>query len=304
MPTDPLPLPMPPLKPPPLPSPPVSSLYPDWIDLLYLFSTIKIVITCIQNVPQLYLNFVRKSTVGWAVDQVWLDLIGAVLSLAQLFIDAAATGHKDGWLWVGIVGNPAKLGMGLLSMGFDFLFLWQHYVLYADRTELAKRVLIGHHEKVGSMTEEPVEDETEPFLPPRTLVIAPTLTSEPNSPFEDRANRTLPRAIYTGASDIPGPLGARIAFSPPGSAANLQTGTPTTYGASLLPTDTLLRRKSTIVLAAESLVGSAGDFKGVSWREVLRRPSRMGSLIAPDQGESGRSPQGSGSAGSSEQGSL
>jgi cystinosin len=60
-----------------------------------------------------------------------------MLSLAQLFLDAFVS--QD---FSGIVGNPAKLGLSLLAMGFDVLFMFQHYVLYrydSDKSSESER---------------------------------------------------------------------------------------------------------------------------------------------------------------------
>lgn len=45
--------------------------------------------------------------------------------MAQLFLDAFIS--RD---FSGIVGNLAKFGLSFLAMGFDILFMFQHYVLY------------------------------------------------------------------------------------------------------------------------------------------------------------------------------
>ena len=45
--------------------------------------------------------------------------------MAQLFLDASLSNDFSG-----IIGNPAKFGLSLLAMGFDILFIFQHYVLY------------------------------------------------------------------------------------------------------------------------------------------------------------------------------
>ena len=45
--------------------------------------------------------------------------------MAQLFLDAFVA--KD---FSGIAGNLAKFGLSVLAMGFDILFMLQHYVLY------------------------------------------------------------------------------------------------------------------------------------------------------------------------------
>lgn len=37
---------------------------------------------------QAYLNFRRQSTVGWSIENVWLDLIGGLCTFAQQTMDA------------------------------------------------------------------------------------------------------------------------------------------------------------------------------------------------------------------------
>jgi|GEM_PF-2312742 len=94
---------------------------------LYAVSYIKLFISFVKYCPQVYLNFKRKSTVGWSLHNVLLDFTGGLLSLAQLLIDASLSSN-----WSGVVGNPVKFGLALISLVFDIIFLVQHYVLYAD----------------------------------------------------------------------------------------------------------------------------------------------------------------------------
>jgi cystinosin len=86
----------------------------------------KLVITVVKYCPQVWANYQRKSTVGWSINQVLLDLIGGVLSIAQLLIDSSLQGD-----WSGVTGNPVKFGLGNVSIVFDLIFITQHYVLYA-----------------------------------------------------------------------------------------------------------------------------------------------------------------------------
>ena len=79
----------------------------------------------VKYVPQAWVNYQRKSTAGWSIHQILLDLIGGVLSLAQLVIDSSL--QRD---WSGITGNPVKLGLGNISIVFDVIFMVQHYILY------------------------------------------------------------------------------------------------------------------------------------------------------------------------------
>ncbi|SCV72195.1 BQ2448_4889 [Microbotryum intermedium] len=98
-----------------------------WLDLLYFLSYIKLYISTAKYIPQAYLNYKRKSTIGWSIENILLDFTGGVLSLAQLVLDS--------WLdsdWRAITGNPGKL---FLSIGFDIVFLLQHYVWYRHSTQ-------------------------------------------------------------------------------------------------------------------------------------------------------------------------
>ncbi|KAI8358456.1 PQ loop repeat-domain-containing protein [Choanephora cucurbitarum] len=70
-----------------------------WIDLLYYLSFIKMGVSFIKYMPQVWINFKRKSTVGWSIHNILLDLTGGLLSILQLFLDASLSGD-----WSGIYG--------------------------------------------------------------------------------------------------------------------------------------------------------------------------------------------------------
>ncbi|KAL3784051.1 hypothetical protein ACHAWO_008041 [Cyclotella atomus] len=99
----------------------------NYLGLLYVLGSIKIGVTIGKYIPQVLLNRSRKSTVGWNVWNVILDLSGGVLSLVQLIGDCADMGD-----WSGVTGNPAKILLALVTICFDLIFLVQHYVLYVD----------------------------------------------------------------------------------------------------------------------------------------------------------------------------
>jgi len=96
-----------------------------YLQYLYMFSYVKVLMTLIQYTPQAYLNYKRKSTHGWSLGFVWLDVFGGIFSISQMFI-IAINYDDDG----AITGNLAKLGLGCLTLSFDALFLVQHYCLY------------------------------------------------------------------------------------------------------------------------------------------------------------------------------
>ncbi len=82
------------------------------------------------------MNYRRKSTSGWSIGNVLLDFGGGLLSVAQLVFDSWRKGRiypiseslQDNWS--GIIGDPVKFFLGLLSMMFDVIFMIQHYILY------------------------------------------------------------------------------------------------------------------------------------------------------------------------------
>jgi cystinosin len=76
----------------------------NWLDYLYLLSYIKISISLIKYIPQVILNYTRKSTNGWSIWNIILDFTGGTLSDLQLVLDCA-----DLHDFSGITGNLAKL---------------------------------------------------------------------------------------------------------------------------------------------------------------------------------------------------
>ncbi|KAL3457054.1 PQ loop repeat-domain-containing protein [Aspergillus heterothallicus] len=104
-----------------------------WIDVIYALSYVKLVITVVKYVPQAWVNFKRKSTRGWSIVQILLDLTGGVLSLVQLIIDSAF--QND---WSGVTGNPIKFLLSNVTIFFDLIFVVQHYVLYRSAEDKDK----------------------------------------------------------------------------------------------------------------------------------------------------------------------
>ncbi|XP_078279929.1 cystinosin [Rhinoraja longicauda] len=101
-----------------------------WLQYLYYFSYIKLAITLIKYIPQAYMNFQRKSTMGWSIGNVLLDFIGGSLSIVQMFLQSY---NNDEWLL--IFGDPTKFGLGVFSVLFDILFIVQHYCLYRLKSD-------------------------------------------------------------------------------------------------------------------------------------------------------------------------
>jgi len=92
-----------------------------WIDYLYFLSFVKVSVSIVKYIPQVVLNYRRKSTSGWQIWNILLDISGGTLSIVQLVGDSLAEAKAQGLphSWTGIIGNPAKFGLGLASIFFD-----------------------------------------------------------------------------------------------------------------------------------------------------------------------------------------
>ena len=102
----------------------------DWcaLDVVYAVGYVKLLVTLVKYTPQVIANWRNKSTTGWSIWQVLLDLIGGVLSVGQLGIDSYL--QRD---WSGVTGNPIKFALGNVSIVYDTIFIVQHYGLYRKK---------------------------------------------------------------------------------------------------------------------------------------------------------------------------
>lgn len=96
------------------------------LDFLYYASSVKLVITVLKYLPQMVLHYAIKSTRGFSIGAIFCDLTGGVFSLLQLVIQAVCIDGQPAGIWA----NPAKLGLSLLTLGFDLIFIFQRYALY------------------------------------------------------------------------------------------------------------------------------------------------------------------------------
>lgn len=96
---------------------------------MYTFSWLKFLSTFVKYFPQMLLNYRRKSTYGWSIYQIQLDIAGGIASSMQLVVDSLRSG---GNFADGILGNLVKLFLGVYSLVADAVFVYQHYVAYPD----------------------------------------------------------------------------------------------------------------------------------------------------------------------------
>ncbi|XP_059291152.1 cystinosin homolog [Lycium ferocissimum] len=96
-----------------------------WLWLISCFNTLQVVMTVIKYIPQAIMNFQRKSTIGFSIGNILLDLLGGVTNYGQMAVQSI-----DQNSWVNFYGNIGKTLLSLVSIFFDVLFILQHYVLY------------------------------------------------------------------------------------------------------------------------------------------------------------------------------
>jgi cystinosin len=129
-----------------------------WLDFVNVCSYCKLIVTATKYPPQAWKNFKRKSTTGWSITNILLDLTGGAFSFVQQICDSVILGNTTP-----ISGNPVKAGLSWLSIAFDILFIVQHYCLYrgnnADAAVVAKtdeQALLANSAPVG--LDEPNKD--------------------------------------------------------------------------------------------------------------------------------------------------
>ncbi|GAB4848035.1 hypothetical protein Ancab_002695 [Ancistrocladus abbreviatus] len=102
-----------------------------WLWLISVFNTIQVIMTVIKYIPQAYMNFRRKSTDGFSIGNILLDLLGGLMNYGQMTVQSI-----DQKSWINFYGNIGKTLLSLVSVMFDIVFIIQHYVLYPPKKEL------------------------------------------------------------------------------------------------------------------------------------------------------------------------
>lgn len=83
--------------------PPANSQF-QMYDVASVMGNVKVLMSVSKYIPQVLWNRRRKSTKGWSIDAIQLDIVGGVLSLGQLFLDGYIRGDMKG-----VFNNSVKL---------------------------------------------------------------------------------------------------------------------------------------------------------------------------------------------------
>lgn len=97
-----------------------------WMVYIQFCGILKFLASFIKYVPQVVLNYQRKSTHGFSISGILLDFIGGVFSMTQQTLRAIMLANLSPF-----TKNFAKTGLGLESLMFDCILIFQHYWLYS-----------------------------------------------------------------------------------------------------------------------------------------------------------------------------
>jgi cystinosin len=105
-----------------------------WLYYMYAMSFLKLASTIVKYIPQVIMNHVTRSTKGWSIGNVLLDVVGGVLSIGQSVLDSVV---RDDWSV--LFGNPIRFGIGFYSILFDIIFMLQHYLWFPYDDEQVRK---------------------------------------------------------------------------------------------------------------------------------------------------------------------
>lgn len=79
-------------------------------------------ISTLKYLPQFYWNYQRKSTEGWSIFNILMDLTGGLFSFGQMGLEVI--------FGIDIKINIVKFFLGIMVVFYDIFFVIQHYCLY------------------------------------------------------------------------------------------------------------------------------------------------------------------------------
>lgn len=98
---------------------------------------LKISMSLIKYIPQVIHNHDRKSMKGFAIQSVALDITGGVASLSQLILQIT---KDQGFNFVAIVANFGKIGLALVTLVFNVIFISQ-WLIFRDSHNIKSEMI-------------------------------------------------------------------------------------------------------------------------------------------------------------------
>ncbi|KAI9120502.1 hypothetical protein K1719_007535 [Acacia pycnantha] len=114
-----------------------------WLWLLSVFNTIQVCMTVVKYIPQAIMNFKRKSTDGFSITNILLDLSGGIANYGQMVVQSLDQGS-----WNNFYGNMGKLMLSLVTVFFDTFFITQHFVLYPAKKAYKTVALVEPEDEI------------------------------------------------------------------------------------------------------------------------------------------------------------
>ncbi|KEH25390.1 cystinosin homolog [Medicago truncatula] len=99
-----------------------------WLWLISIFNSIQVCMTLIKYCPQAFMNFLRKSTDGFSIGNVLLDFSGGIFNYSQMVVQSI-----DQDSLVNFYGNIGKVMISLVTIFYDSILMFQHYILYSHK---------------------------------------------------------------------------------------------------------------------------------------------------------------------------
>ncbi|XP_041998439.1 cystinosin homolog isoform X3 [Salvia splendens] len=124
-----------------------------WFWLVSCFNTIQVVMTVIKYIPQVYLNYRRKSTIGFSIGNILLDFFGGITNYFQMVVQSI-----DQNSWINFYGNIGKTMISLVSILFDILFMVQHYILYPASKRTSDNPISVSNEPLLGTSDDPLSE--------------------------------------------------------------------------------------------------------------------------------------------------
>jgi len=104
------------------------------VDVANILGNVKVVMSFSKYIPQILWNHRRKSTRGFSIDGIRINIVGSLLSLGQLFLDGYIRNDLKG-VW----NNSVKLALAAVTLLFDGILVLQSMVYgSSDQTSMYK----------------------------------------------------------------------------------------------------------------------------------------------------------------------